>query len=144
MKKFAFITMAAAAGAMFVFSAQAGPGVVKASRDSQCHDSMDNKLVVPVGSVAKDFTLNGLTSGTGCTTGASFDFENFSIVKSTDSGRDPTIYSYDYRGGKTVEYIRGATNGPSNGSTAVVLKTLVLEPGTYYLGVVGAAAPASC
>lgn len=139
MKAFGLFVFATAA--MLAAPASAGQNVWKSSMDFHCAQSGGNKLVVPTGKVARDFSLHGLESGTNCTVGGAIDFKNFSIQHDWFDDRmklhQDIVYSYDFRQGRTVEMMNGQTFAPTNGPDPVMLKNLQLGPGDYYLGVGG-------
>jgi hypothetical protein len=135
MKRFAFAAAVAALGALCVLPAQAGTAVVRSELDSNCHQAAQNWFVVPPGSTAKGFALNGVASGTNCTLAGGFDFEGFSIIM--DANRPVTVYSYRHSNNTVWEDVNGASMGPHNGSEATALKTLTLGPGKYFVAVGG-------
>ena len=135
MKRFAFAAAVAAFAVMCALPAQAGAAAFRSELDSNCHQAANNKLVVPPGSVAKNFAVYALGSGTNCTLAGGFDFEGFSITK--DANRPIDIYGYRHASNTVWEDVNGVTGIPHSGNEATALKTLVLGPGTYFLAVGG-------
>jgi hypothetical protein len=125
MKKLTFA--AAVACAMCVLPAQANE-LTSTVNPSNCKPVAD-VFVVPAGSVAKDFALSSIKAGKNCVYTDKWEPAQFEIRTSLGY----KVYGYINRNGSIWEEVNGAPPMATAGSEPVALRTLVLQPGSYFL-----------